>query len=157
MLTLRYVGFDAMAHDGQLVISARVVGAVAGTFADLYAARFPIRRMVPVDAYGGSDDASVAADNTAGFNCRLAVTTGPSSWSRHAYGAAIDVNPVENPYLEGNRVIPPAGAAYTHRANVRPGMAVSGGRLVRAFARHGWSWGGVWSAPDYQHFSDNGR
>ena len=76
----------------------------------------------------------------------------------HAYGEAIDVNDVENPYLEGSRVIPPAGKAYVDRANVRPGMAVAGGVLVRAFASVGWGWGGNFAGtPDYQHFSTNGR
>jgi hypothetical protein len=127
-------------------------------FRTLYRARFPIRRMRPVDAYRGSDDRSAAADNTSAFNCRAAVTSGPKSWSMHAFGEAIDVNDVENPYLEGARVIPPAGKAYVDRAKVRPGMAVPRGVLVRAFARVGWGWGGYFAGtPDYQHFSTNGR
>ena len=114
--------------------------------------------MRPVDAYRGSDDRSAAADNTSAFNCRAAVTSGPKSWSMHAFGEAIDVNDVENPYLEGARVIPPAGKAYVDRAKVRPGMAVPRGVLVRAFARVGWGWGGYFAGtPDYQHFSTNGR
>jgi len=114
--------------------------------------------MRPVDAYHGSDDRSMAADNTSGFNCRAAVAAGPSSWSMHASGEAIDVNTVENPYLESGRVLPPNGRAYADRTRVRPGMAVEGGILVRAFARVGWGWGGRWTAsPDYQHFSLNGR
>ena len=76
----------------------------------------------------------------------------------HAYGEAIDVNPVENPYIGGGKVRPPAGAAFTDRTSVRPGMAAHGGALVHAFAQAGWSWGGRWTAsPDYQHFSANGR
>lgn len=156
-LTLRFYGFDGRSHDGVLVVAASSVTDVVAVFRQLYAGRFPIRRMVPVDAYGGSDDRSVAADNTAGFNCRRAVTTGPASWSMHAYGLAIDVNPVENPYIEGGRVIPPAGSAYLGRSRVRPGMAVRGTTVVAAFARRGWKWGGTWSDPDYQHFSSNGR
>jgi hypothetical protein len=75
----------------------------------------------------------------------------------HAYGEAIDVNPVENPYLEGGVVRPAAGAAYVNRTRVRPGMALAGGQLVNAFAAVGWKWGGRWSAsPDYQHFSATG-
>jgi hypothetical protein len=75
----------------------------------------------------------------------------------HAYGLAIDVNPVENPYLESGRVRPRAGKAYLDRANVRPGMAVRGGLLVSAFASVGWKWGGRWAGtPDYQHFSATG-
>ena len=81
---------------------------------------------------------------------------GPKRWSAHAYGLAIDVNPVENPYLESGRVHPRAGSAYLNRSRVRRGMAVPGGVLVRAFASVGWSWGGRWAPPDYQHFSKTG-
>jgi hypothetical protein len=154
-IRLSYIGFDGKRHLGELVVNARVVSEVTVVFRTLYRARFPIRRMRPIDAYSGDDDRSAAADNTSAFNCRRAVTTGASSWSMHAYGEAIDVNDVENPYLLGKRVIPPAGRAYTNRANVRPGMAVAGGTLVRAFASVGWGWGA--SFADYQHFSPNGR
>jgi hypothetical protein len=157
-LRLAYIGFDGKRQLGALVVSARVVPKVIVVFRRLYRARFPIRRMQPIDAYHGSDDRSAAADNTSGFNCRAAVTTGAKSWSMHAYGEAIDVNDVENPYILGSRVIPPAGKAYLDRANVRPGMAVEGGALVRAFASVGWGWGGRFAGtPDYQHFSSNGR
>jgi hypothetical protein len=152
---LAYVGFDGRRHLGELVVNARVVPQVTSVFRMLYRARFPIRRMRPVDAYRGDDDRSAAADNTSSFNCRKAVANGPTSWSMHAYGEAIDVNDVENPYILGGRVIPPAGRAYRDRTRVRPGMAVAGGVLVRAFASVGWGWGA--SFADYQHFSTNGR
>ena len=152
-----YVGFDGRAHAGSLVVNRRVTADVATVFRRLYAARFPIRRMTPVAAYGGSDTRSMAADNTSAFNCRYAVAPGAKRWSVHAYGEAIDVNTIENPYLEGGRVLPPAGRAYTNRANARRGMAVAGGALVRAFASVGWLWGGRWStSPDWQHFSRTG-
>jgi hypothetical protein len=156
-VTVSYVGFDGRAHTGSLVVNRRVTGEVQTVFRRLYAARFPIHRMVPVSRYGGSDDRSMAADNTSGFNCRYAVAPGPKRWSVHAYGEAIDVNTVENPYLEGGRVLPPAGQPYVDRSNVRRGMAVAGGVLVRAFASVGWLWGGRWTAsPDWQHFSRTG-
>lgn len=140
-----------------MIINAAVVVAVRTVFTRLYQARFPIRRMEPVDAFHGSDPASMAADNTSGFNCRRAVAPGPPQWSAHAYGEAIDVNPIENPYFEGGVVQPPAGARFMDRSNVRPGMAVYGGTLVDAFLSVGWYWGGRWTAsPDYQHFSSTG-
>jgi hypothetical protein len=157
LLRLSYWGFDNQPHVGTMVVNASVVPDVLKVFENLYRQRFPIRRMQPVDAYGGSDTASMAADNTSGFNCRNAVTTGTPHWSVHAYGEAIDVNTVENPYLLGGQVMPPAGAAYRDRSVVRPGMAVPGGVLVRAFAAVGWKWGGRWTnATDYQHFSKTG-
>ena len=156
LVRLSYVGFDGKAHHGALVVNARVENDMLAVFSFLYRQRFPIRRMEPIAAYRGSDDASMAADNTSAFNCRLAVTTGPKQWSVHAYGEAVDVNPVENPYLEGGKVLPPAGAAYRKRSKGRPGMAVSGGVLVYAFEAAGWQWGGEWASPDYQHFSLTG-
>ena len=157
-LTVSYVGFDGRPQRGQLVVARGVTDEVTTVFRALYRARFPIHRMIPVAHYGGSDDRSAAADNTSGFNCRRAVAAGTPRWSAHAYGTAIDVNDVENPYLEGGRVIPPAGAAYRDRARVRPGMAVPGGAIVQAFAAVGWLWGGRWAGtPDYQHFSRTGR
>jgi hypothetical protein len=156
-LRVSYWGFDRRAHSGALVVNASAVGPLTRVFARLYAARFAIRRLRPIDAYGGSDERSLDADNTAAFNCRYAVAAGPKRWSVHAYGLAIDVDPVENPYLEGGRVHPRAGRAYLDRSRVRRGMAVRGGVLVRAFAAVGWQWGGRWAgSPDYQHFSATG-
>jgi hypothetical protein len=150
-------GFDGARHLGEIVVNRAVTGDVKVIFRTLYRAHFPIRRMTPVAAYGGSDDRSMAADNTSGFNCRYAVAPGPRRWSVHAYGEAIDVNTVENPYLVGGRVLPAAGAAFVDRSRVRPGMAVAGGILVRAFASAGWLWGGRWTgSPDWQHFSKTG-
>jgi hypothetical protein len=95
----------------------------------------------------------MAADNTSAFNCRF--VGGTSRWSMHAYGEAIDVNPVENPYVRGSTVSPAAGRAYLARSRYRSGMAVANGVLVRAFAAIGWTWGA--SFGDYQHFSTTGR
>jgi hypothetical protein len=156
-IRLAYWGFDGRRHLGELVVRDRVTGDVVKVFRILYGVRFPIRRLEPVDRYRGSDDASMAADNTSGFNCRAAAAPGAKRWSEHAYGEAIDVNPVENPYLEGGRVLPPAGRAFVDRTP-RPGMALLGGVLVNAFAAVAWRWGGTWTgARDYQHFSRSGR
>jgi hypothetical protein len=155
---MSYYGFDHKVHTGTLVVRDSVTSTVRAVFRELYDARFPIRRMVPVDAYRGDDNASMAADNTSAFNCRAAVSSGPKHWSMHAYGEAIDVNTVENPYTFNGSVLPPNGAAYTDRSNVRPGMATRSGVLVRSFKSHGWGWGGDFSGgKDYQHFSTNGK
>jgi hypothetical protein len=157
LLRLSHWGFDGRTHTGSLVVRRSAVRDLRTVFARLYAKRFPIRRMQPIARYRGSDNASMAADNTSAFNCRYAVAPGPRRWSAHAYGDAIDVNPVENPYVLGGRARPPSGASYIDRAKVRPGMAVRGGVLTRAFAAVGWQWGGRWyGSPDYQHFSATG-
>ena len=152
---LSYWGFDGRPHVGRLVVNQRVTRDVVTVFRRLYSARFPIRRLLPVSAYHGSDDASMAADNTSAFNCRRAVGSSAGSWSAHAYGEAIDLNPVENPYALGVRVLPPNGARYLDRTRYRPGMAVAGGIAVEAFAAVGWKWGARFR--DYQHFSTSGR
>jgi hypothetical protein len=146
-------GFDGAPRVGRIVVAKRVAPDVVTVFRTLWQARFPIRLLRPVSAYRGSDDASMAADNTSAFNCRF--VGGTSRWSMHAYGEAIDVNPVENPYVRGSTVSPPAGRSHLDRSRYRKGMAVRGGVLVRAFAAVGWKWGA--SFGDYQHFSTTGR
>jgi hypothetical protein len=131
---------------------------VLGVFERLYRDRYPIRRMRLIDKYGASDRKSMAADNTSAFNCRF-VAGRPGVWSQHAYGRAIDVNPIENPYVTSSgHVSPPAGRPFADRSRKVPGMIHAGDATVRAFAAAGWEWGGNWSWPkDYQHFSSNGR
>ena len=156
-LRLAYWDFGGRRRLGDLVVARRSARAVSAAFARLYGEHFPIRSIRPVSTFGGSDDRSMAADNTSGFNCRKAVSAGPAHWSAHAYGLAVDVNPVENPYREGGRWLPPAGARFADRTAPRPGMAVPGGTLISAFTDVGWQWGGRWAAtPDYQHFSATG-
>lgn len=157
LLTLSYRGFDSRSHTGRLIVNRSVAKQVVGVFRKLYGANFPIRRMRLIDAYGGSDFRSIEADNTSAFNCRAA--TGSSSWSNHAYGLAIDVNPIENPYVSASGTTAhQASRRYLNRSRIRPGMAYPSGALVRAFRSAGWGWGGYWSGiKDYQHFSANGR
>jgi D-alanyl-D-alanine carboxypeptidase len=155
-LSLSYRGFDGRVHTGRLVVHRDVAPELVDVFRRLYDAGVPIRRMVPVDAYGGSDFRSIEADNTSAFNCRY--VDGTRRWSEHAYGRAIDVNPIENPYVSGGSTSHRASRPYLDRSRRRPGMAVEGGALVRAFDAVGWQWGGRWSAAkDYQHFSASGR
>jgi hypothetical protein len=157
LITLTYRGFDGRDHTGRLIANRDVAAALVAVFRRLYAARFPIRRMEPVDRYGGDDYRSIEADNTSSFNCRNA--TGSTRWSNHAYGRAIDVNPIENPYVSGGTTSHPASRLYLDRARHLRGTAYEGGALVEAFRSVGWGWGGTWSGSvrDYQHFSVNGR
>jgi hypothetical protein len=148
-----YWDFAGKAQTGAIVVARTSAEAILTVFRKLWTARFPIRRLRPVSEYRGSDDVSMEADNTSGFNCRF--VGGTTRWSMHAYGEAIDVNTVENPYVRGSTVSPPAGRAYLDRSRYRKGMAVRGGVLVRAFASVGWKWGAAFG--DYQHFSTTGR
>ena len=157
IITMTYRGFDHRVHTGALVVNAAVTAKLILVFRKLFAMRYPIRQMVPVDVYHGSDYASIQADNTSAFNCRNA--TGSSSWSEHAFGLAVDLNPCENPYVSADgSEAHKACRAYVDRNLHVPGLIHAGGKVVQAFASVGWGWGGTWQgAVDYQHFSANGR
>jgi D-alanyl-D-alanine carboxypeptidase len=156
LLAMSHRRFDGKVAMGRLIVHADVAREVVSVFRRLYAAGFRIRRMIPVDAYGASDFRSIEADNTSAFNCRY--VEGTTRWSEHAYGRAIDLNPIENPYVSGGRTSHRASVPYLDRSRRRPGMAYEGGAAVRAFDAIGWGWGGRWSAvKDYQHFSASGR
>jgi hypothetical protein len=158
LLAVTHWGFDDAVHVGRLVVNRDAARAMLGAMRALYRLHFPIRRMQLVDAYGADDHRSMEADNTSAFNCRFIAGSG-GVWSEHAYGRAIDINPVENPYADGaGYVSPPAGAPYANRSRHAPGLIHSDGAVVRAFAAVGWGWGGSWPWPkDYQHFSASGR
>ncbi|GAA2713806.1 M15 family metallopeptidase [Actinoplanes palleronii] len=149
---LTHWGFDGVRHRGELIVNQAVARSVVEVFHTLYSMRFPIRTMLPVDRFGADDNASMAADNTSGFNCRP-ITGSTSGFSVHSYGKAIDLNTLENPYVKGTVVQPPAGKAFMNREKVRPGMIKHGDPVWRAFTTHGFTWGGDWtSLKDYQHF-----
>lgn len=155
LVTVTYRDFDGAVATGELVVHADVADSVVAVFGELFALGYPIRTMRLVDDFGGDDDASMAADNTSAFNCRP-ISRG-TGWSEHAYGRAIDLNPVENPYVRDALVLPPEGVPYASRPDA-PGVLHAGDAVVRAFAAHGWRWGGEWSSPiDYQHLSTTGR
>jgi hypothetical protein len=157
LIKVSYWGFDGKAHTGSLVVNAQWAAKLCTVFQKLYEARFPIHRMNLIDDYGGSDRQSMNADNTSCYNGRY---RGGSTdvWSMHAYGLAIDINPVENPWVYSSGVSPDAGRAYTNRSLKTPGMVHAGDVVVKAFASIGWKWGGSWSSSkDYQHFSSNGE
>jgi hypothetical protein len=153
-LRMTYLGFDGLAHGGEMVVHRTAATKIISVFRRAYNARFPIYQMRLVDDYRGSDDASMAANNTSAFNCRR--TSNGTAWSQHSYGRAVDINPVQNPYVSGGVVEPPAGTAYATRSPHRKGMVTW---TVRdAFADIGWYWGGAWRySKDYQHFSSNNR
>ena len=164
LVRFSYVGFDAQIHDdGEIVVLDAVADRVLGIFAALRARQFPIAKARLVDAYSGDDEASMADDNTSGFNDRT--VAGQTAISLHAYGAAIDLNPVENPFVTRQDATfsfdPPAGADYFNRIVRRPNKPDRRGAAetaVEVFAANGFvTWGGYWDSPvDFQHF-DIGR
>ena len=155
-LQMTYVGFDGTAHTGEMVVHEKYAAAVVALFHRLYYARWPIRRMRLVDDYRGDDERSMAANNTSGYNCRP--IAGREAWSDHAYGAAIDINPVQNPYITSAGIHPGSAARFaaiprTSTSLVPAGAIQEGDIVLRAFAQIGWAWGGYFANhTDYQHF-----
>jgi len=141
-LRIDHVTFDGTTARGELVVAAALAPRALELFRRLYALGFPIRQMRLVGDFGANDDASMSADNCSAFNFRL--VAGTQLLSQHALGRAIDINPVENPYVKPDRIEPPAGAAFADRTNVRPGMIVRPGPVVAALDEMGWEWGGDW-------------
>jgi hypothetical protein len=161
VLTYRYYGFDHQDHLGQIVVNAKVAAPLAKVFRKLLAMRFPIRDGAFLSAYG--PHAWQSGDVTASFECRQAAAspcTGgrTGTWSMHAYGEAVDVDPRENPYVGCGMTRDKTALSYLKRSNVRPGMVTPGIFRV-SFGKIGWGWGGSWSGStkDYMHFSINGH
>ena len=163
VLTVSYVGFDGRSQIGQLVVDRSAAAPLASVFRQLYRLRFQIRHMALSDAYGPPRLRPADGDVSSAFDCRQAVPspcvggTGTGSWSEHAYGEAVDLNPVENPYVGCGQTRSRATRPYLNRAWHRPGMVTPA--VVRAFAAVGWGWGGSWSSStkDYMHFSATGH
>lgn len=147
--------FAGTPRQGVIMVARAEAAKVAAAFQEIFEQGFRIAKMRLIDDYNGSDDASIADDNTSGFNCRR--VEGSAGLSKHAYGLAVDINPVENPYVTPQGTDPPAGRAYDTPAKRRAavvGLIRPGDVVTRAFARIGWSWGGQFKTiKDYQHFA----
>ena len=155
-VTVSFWGFDGLAHTGELIVNAAVAEDVTQVFASLFDARFPIEEMRIVRKDELDLPPTGDGNNTSAFVCRPVV--GATAWSQHAFGLAIDVDPFQNPYVKGHRVLPELASAYLDRTNVRPGMIEPGDAVTASFASIGWAWGGNFQTlTDTMHFSANGR
>ncbi len=150
-IQVTYLGFDGLTHTGTLVMHKRFAAEAATIFAELYAIHFPIRKVDPYENYKpGGENAE--KDVTVGFYCRKAQDA-PTEWSGHAYGVAVDLNPLENPFLDAKEGWWPSGAAAQAKRDDGPGKISPTAEVFRVFARHGWAWGGFYAGePDYMHF-----
>ncbi len=155
LLNLTYWDFDGQVRTGELVINTSVAADVVTAFEGLFDIGFQIERIELVDNYGGDDKAAMAANVTSGFNCRY--VDGTESWSNHAFGLAVDINPLINPWARDGNVLPLEGEPYTNRDLELPGMINLGDEAITIFEEVGWSWGGVWQSADYMHFSKPGN
>ncbi len=155
LLTLSYWNLNGKAVTGRLVINTKVVDDVIAAFEGLFEIGFPIERMAQVDDFDGDDKAAMRANATSGFNCRY--VDGTERWSNHAFGLAIDINPLINPWARQGNVLPLEGTKYANREVVIPGMINLGDEAITVFADLGWTWGGVWQSADFMHFSQPGN
>jgi len=153
VVNVRYYSFDQKIHSGQIVIDQGLANDIKEVFGVALKERFPIASVIPISDEKflkdgrWDDDLSMAANNTSAFNYR--VKTGGGNLSKHAYGFAIDINPMQNPYLKNDVVLPP-GAKYNSK---KKGTLTEDHPVVVKFLELGWSWGGHWrSLKDYQHF-----
>ncbi|MEA2191946.1 MAG: hypothetical protein QOI73_2067 [Solirubrobacteraceae bacterium] len=163
LLTVTYHGFDGRDHSGQLVVNGAAARPLSRVFRQLYRLHFPIRHLRLADAYGPSRDRPRDGDVSGSFECRQAVPSpctggrGTGSWSMHAFGLAVDLNPVENPYVGCGQTRDPGARRYRDRSRHRRGMVTR--RVIAAFRSIGWGWGGSWTGntKDYMHFSSTGH
>jgi hypothetical protein len=148
-----YLGFDGQTHRGDLIVHEDLAAEVVAIFDQLLGLRYPIAKIRTADNYPGADDElSMEDNNTSAFNCRDIPGTG--RWSQHAFGRAVDLNPLLNPYIDRTGAFQPTNASpYLDRNRTDPGLLHAGDPAVRAFTDRGWRWGGAWRTPvDYQHF-----
>ena len=161
LLTVSYWGFDGNVQTGELVANGSAAAPLAKVFGQLYRLRFRIRHMRFADSYGPKAGRPRDRDISGSFECRRAVPSpcgsGTGNWSQHAFGLAVDLNPIENPYTGCGRTRERASVPYLNRSKIRRGMVTPA--VVRAFASSGWGWGGSWagSTKDYMHFSSSGH
>jgi D-alanyl-D-alanine carboxypeptidase len=154
-LTMSHFGFDQRFHTGEMIVNAAVAEQVVEIFRRLHESRFPIEQMRVITKEEIDTHPTGDWNDTTSFVCRPAV--GSTSWSQHAYGTGIDINPFHNPYVNGDLVLPELASAYVDRDDVRVGMIVPGDVATESFAKIGWGWGGHWSSlKDWMHFSLSG-
>ena len=152
-LTITYLGYDDVPHEGHMIVAAEIADEVLNIFRELYEAQFPIEKMNLPCEYDGIDELSMEDNNTSAFNDRPIEGSGGLSY--HQLGRAIDINPLINPYIKfsNNMLLPETAGRYLDRTLGEKGMITDDCECVRIFEKYGWVWGGTWhSLKDYQHF-----
>ncbi len=154
-VVMPYWGMDNKPHTGEMLINAKWAEKVAGVFQYMYESRFPIEEM-RVTSHEDVNGAHFGDQNTTiSFECRR-TTGGYSTWSAHASGLAVDINPFNNPWVRNGYVYPELAKSYTDRTWLRPGMIETRKQIIAEFKKIGWSWGGNWGTfDDWMHFSSN--
>jgi hypothetical protein len=157
-LSIKHLGFDGKDKIGELIVHKSISSDTLKIFDELYKIKYPIYKMKLVSDYKGDDWVSIEANNTSAFNCRP-ITGKKNKWSKHAYGKAIDINPIENPYISRKGHISHKDSlkyrTRNHKLETLKDKAVllKEDKAVKIFEKYGWKWGGDWiTIKDYQHF-----
>ena len=139
----------------ELICNEAIAQDLLEIFRELYKAKYKIERISLIDNYGADDTRSMEANNTSCFSFRF-MTGSTTRISKHGMGLAIDINPLYNPYVKGNKIDPPSGARYAKNRDKRKDIPMKIDRndlCYKLFIKHGFKWGGAWkSSKDYQHF-----
>lgn len=150
-LTVMYYNFEHKAVSGEIITAKSLAEDVLGIFRELFENEYEIEKIKLCDCYGGNDDLCMADNNSSAFNYRTIDST--DKISMHGLGRAIDINPLYNPYIVGDKVMPPNGMQYCNRNPAFPHKIDHDDICYKIFKRHGWLWGGDWkNTKDYQHF-----
>ena len=165
-LQVKYWNLKGTTNIGELIVHRNVAKSVSKIFGELYAIKYPIKQMRLVSDFKGSDWQSIEADNTSAFNCRNIIGN-KNKWSNHAYGKAIDINPIENPYMSRkgtsshSKSRPFLPNKRFHKSTLSPAdkaVLLKNDKAVKIFKNYGWRWGGDWKGiKDYQHFDKNNK
>lgn len=152
LLTIPHFGFDQQLHQGEMIVHKSLADELIEIFSELLLHKFPIEKMLLVDHFNADDTLSMESNNSYAFCYRKNVTF-PALLSKHSYGFAVDINPIQNPYIKGEKIFPQSGKAFIDRTMQHKGMIYEGSLCHLAFEKRGWTWGGLWKdRQDYHHF-----
>lgn len=151
-LKLRYIGFDGLEHDGEMIVNRLISKKTLRIFKRLYDKGYMIEKIRLIDEYGADDEKSMTDNNSSAFCFRTIANS--KTLSNHALGLAIDINPLYNPYIQNGRVLPFAAEKYADRSADFPHKITKNDYAVKLFKSYGFTWGGDWQngSKDYQHF-----
>lgn len=160
-LKLLHYNYDHRIQVGELIVNEKIAEDVKEVFQELFSEEYEIESMYLIDKFWtgdsvDSDTNSIEHNNTSAFNYRVVPNT--ERLSNHAAGLAIDINPLQNPYVKYNSDGSFAKyykdmELYTDRKQKGKHMITHEDICYKVFKGHGFTWGGDWnSSKDYQHF-----
>lgn len=134
LIDVIYISTDEKLHQGQILTNKRLAKDVKDLFQFMLHQQFVIEKAIPIVAYNWSDSLSMADNNSYSFCYRNI------SYSNHAKGLAIDINPRFNPLRWKTKDLPnePMGAVLDTTVN---GTLHPNHPVVKEFRKRGFRWG----------------